>query len=245
MVDYVKMTDECGTVRGGPVEADAVGHNAIMRRYPDEKGRYRPGTADRTWTLLGAASRMPLMELIDRALGCALLSTSRLEDNRGWFQIDFSVRELQEAGLSFDHVEQLNHSYTEHAGVVRGLNYQADPYAQAKVVSCIAGAVYSVGVDITPSSDTFGKWCGFELTPDNHRSMFVPRGYAHGFVTLRDGTELQYLTDNTYSYGHAKSVRFDDSDLDIDWTMNGTVPLRPDILSDKNRNAPYLRDTVR
>lgn len=74
------------------------------------------------------------MELIDRALGCALLSTSRLEDNRGWFQIDFSVRELQEAGLSFDHVEQLNHSYTEHAGVVRGLNYQADPYAQAKVV---------------------------------------------------------------------------------------------------------------
>ena len=115
MVDYVKMTDECGTVRGGPVEADAVGHNAIMRRYPDEKGRYRPGTADRTWTLLGAASRMPLMELIDRALGCALLSTSRLEDNRGWFQIDFSVRELQEAGLSFDHVEQLNHSYTEHA----------------------------------------------------------------------------------------------------------------------------------
>lgn len=185
------------------------------------------------------------MELIDRALGCALLSTSRLEDNRGWFQIDFSVRELQEAGLSFDHVEQLNHSYTEHAGVVRGLNYQADPYAQAKVVSCIAGAVYSVGVDITPSSDTFGKWCGFELTPDSHRSMFVPRGYAHGFVTLRDGTELQYLTDNTYSYGHAKSVRFDDSDLDIDWTMNGTVPLRPDILSDKNRNAPYLRDTVR
>ena len=172
------------------------------------------------------------MELIDRALGCALLSTSRLEDNRGWFQIDFSVRELQEAGLSFDHVEQLNHSYTEHAGVVRGLNYQADPYAQAKVVSCIAGAGYSVGVDITPSSDT-------------HRSMFVPRGYAHGFVTLRDGTELQYLTDNTYSYGHAKSVRFDDSDLDIDWTMNGTVPLRPDILSDKNRNAPYLRDTVR
>lgn len=184
------------------------------------------------------------MEIIDRALRCVLLSNRRLGDNRGWFQIDFSMHDLQEAGLSFDHIEQLNHSYTEYAGVVRGLNYQTAPYAQAKIVSCIEGEVYSIGVDITPSSDTFGKWCGFVLSADNHRSMLVPRGYAHGFVTLCNDTELQYFTDNAYSYKHAKSIRFDDPDLDIDWTMNGSVRLRPDILSDKNRNAPYLRDAV-
>ncbi|PST45680.1 dTDP-4-dehydrorhamnose 3,5-epimerase [Bifidobacterium callitrichos] len=184
------------------------------------------------------------MLIVNFSLGCALLSTRRLGDNRGWFQINFSVRELQEAGLSFDHVEQLNHSYTEHAGVVRGLNYQADPYAQAKVVSCIAGAVYSVGVDITPSSETFGQWCGFQLTPENHQCMYVPRGYAHGFVTLSEKTELQYLTDNVYSHDHAKSIRYDDPNLAIDWTMGGVVRLRPDILSEKNRQAPLLRDAL-
>lgn len=184
------------------------------------------------------------MEIIERALGCVLLSNCRLDDSRGWFQVDFSIADLHASGVAFDHVEQLNHSHTEHAGVVRGLNYQSAPFEQAKVVSCVAGAVYSVGADITSGSPTFGQWCGWVLTPDNHRSMIVPRGYAHGFVTMQDDTELQYLTDNSYSYDHAKSIRYDDPDLGIDWTVKGTVALRPDILSSKNRNAPYLCDAI-
>ncbi|WP_163196850.1 dTDP-4-dehydrorhamnose 3,5-epimerase family protein [Bifidobacterium platyrrhinorum] len=184
------------------------------------------------------------MEVVERSLGCLLLSNRRLDDNRGWFQIDFSIADLHAHGIAFDHVEQLNHSYTEHAGVIRGLNYQSAPFVQAKVVSCVAGAVYSVGVDITPDSSTFGQWCGWVLTPNNHRSMVVPRGYAHGFVTMQDNTELQYLTDNVYSYDHAKSIRYDDPDLDIDWTMQDAITLRPEILSSKNRNAPFLRDAI-
>lgn len=184
------------------------------------------------------------MNIVARALDCALLEAKRIDDIRGWFQIDFSMAELQSQALPFRGVVQMNHSFTEHSGVIRGLNFQSAPFEQAKVVSCIAGSVYSVGVNITPSSPSFGHWCGFALSAANHRVMYVPRGYAHGFVTLCDNTELQYFTDNIYSHEHAKSIRYDDPDLNIDWTMNGGIVVRPDILSEKNRNAPYLRDVV-
>lgn len=184
------------------------------------------------------------MEILERSLGCVLLSTNRLNDNRGWFRVGFSIADLHRLDIRFDHVEQLNHSHTEHAGVIRGLNYQEDPFAQAKAVSCVTGAVYSVGVDITPTSPTFGQWCGWVLSPGNHRVMVVPCGYAHGFITLRDDTELQYLTDNAYSRKHAKSIRCDDPDLSIDWTMNGVVSPRVDILSAKNRDAPCLHEAI-
>lgn len=130
-------------------------------------------------------------------------------------------------------VYQINHSYTEKKGVVRGLNYQEAPYEQAKIVRCIKGAIYSVAVDINPSSNTYGKWCGFELSCDNCKIMYIPRGYAHGIILMQDDVELQYITDNRYDYNSAKSIRFDDPEIGIDWKINGKIEVMRNILSKK------------
>lgn len=182
------------------------------------------------------------MEQIGKALDCRLLSTRRIEDCRGWFQVAFCADDLRAMGMDFGAVCQLNHSFTDHAGVVRGLNYQAAPFAQAKIIRCVRGSLYSVGADIDRNSEHFGKWCGFVLSAGGHNLMYVPRGYAHGFISLEDHTELEYFTDNQYSFEHARSVRYDDPDLGIDWTLGGKIQVRRDILSEKNRKAPCLRE---
>ncbi len=156
------------------------------------------------------------MEIIDRKLGCALLEPRIIHDNRGWFQVPFSIEDINALGLSFNSVFQLNHSKTDVKGIVRGPNYQIRPYNQAKIVRIIKGAAYSVGIDIDRESDTFGMAVGFLLTEENKRLMYIPNTYAHGFTVLEDNTELEYLTDNRYSYDHAKSVWYaDDSIIDV------------------------------
>lgn len=182
------------------------------------------------------------MEIIQTKLDCYLLSIPNIPDNRGWFRVAFSVDELHRLNLAFEAVHQMNHSFTEYAGTVRGLNYQEAPYAQAKVIRCVKGALYSVGVNIDRSSENFGKWCGFVLDCKDYNLMYVPRGYAHGFVALEDATELEYFTDNKYSFEHAKSVRYDDPEIGIDWTVGGRVRIQKDILSTKNLMAPSLKD---
>lgn len=190
------------------------------------------------------------MEIIDKKLRCALLMPKIIEDSRGWFHVAFSIQDIKKLGLPFNSVYQLNHSMTEHKGIVRGLNYQCRPFNQAKVVRVIKGAVYSVGVDIDPGSDTYGKAAGYVLSAANHYLMYVPNTYAHGFTALEDNTELEYLTDNEYSYQNAKSVWYADKEIidietgrQLDWTCGGKVVLS-DIISEKNANAPLLRDSV-
>ncbi|MDO4491795.1 MAG: dTDP-4-dehydrorhamnose 3,5-epimerase [Lachnospiraceae bacterium] len=185
------------------------------------------------------------MKIVERKLGCALLEPTLIRDVRGWFQIPFSIQDLQALGLDFRCVYQLNHSYTEEKGVVRGPNYQKRPYNQAKVVRCTKGSFYSVAIDIDPDSPTYRQSCGFLLSQENKRLMYVPDSYAHGFVTLEEDTELEYLTDNQYCYEAAKSFQFDDPEVldesgapGIDWTMGGAVVLKREIQSDKNRLAP-------
>ncbi|MDO4616649.1 MAG: dTDP-4-dehydrorhamnose 3,5-epimerase [Lachnospiraceae bacterium] len=185
------------------------------------------------------------MKILERKLGCVLLESSLIRDVRGWFQVPFSIEDLHSLGLEFSTVFQLNHSFTEQAGVVRGPNYQKRPFQQAKVVRCTRGSLYSVGIDLDPESPTRGHSCGFYLSAENRCLMYLPGSYAHGFVSLEAGTELEYLTDNRYCYEAAKSFRFDDpAVLDqsgragIDWTMGGAVELHTEIQSDKNRLAP-------
>ncbi len=189
------------------------------------------------------------MKLLEQKLGCALLEPALIRDVRGWFQIPFSIEDLHALGLKFNSVYQLNHSYTEEAGVVRGPNYQKRPFNQAKVVRCTRGSLYSVGIDIDPASPTFRNSCGFYLSAENRYLMYLPDSYAHGFVTLEPDTELEYLTDNRYCYEAAKSFQFDDPAVTdqngtsgIDWTMGGAVVLRTDIQSDKNRLAPAFSE---
>ena len=181
-----------------------------------------------------------MISIIDEALDCKLLQINRIQDNRGWFQVAFNIDELR--SLPFQGVCQLNHSMTELAGTVRGLNYQEAPFEQAKVIRCIKGSLYSIGADLRKNSLTFGKWCGFELDAESGNLMYIPRGYAHGLVVYENGTELEYFTDNVYSKEHAKSVRYDDPDIGIDWTHEGKVKILEDVLSEKNRNAKWLKE---
>lgn len=184
------------------------------------------------------------MEILEKRLDCALLAPSITKDVRGWFNVAFCLDDIRSLDINFKCVEQLNHSHTEVAGVIRGLNYQEKPYEQAKIVRCTRGSLYSVGVNIDRTSSSFGKYCGFELNSTGMNLMYLPRGYAHGFITLENHTELEYLTDNKYSYKHAKSIRFDDPDIGIDWTINGRIKINPYIMSEKNRHAAMLKEMI-
>ena len=175
------------------------------------------------------------MKIVDTKLGCALLMPEVIKDNRGLFLIPFSTEDLTKLGFSFDRVFQLNHSFTVSKGTVRGPNYQ-DSFPQAKIIRCTKGSLYSVGICLSGSDK--GKWVGYELSSYNKEVMYIPRGYAHGFVTLEDDTELEYLTDNKYCFEAAKSIKWDS--LGIDWTVGGRVVVRQDLLSNKNRYAPML-----
>lgn len=176
------------------------------------------------------------MKVIGKKNGCALLMPKVVEDTRGIFTIPFSIEDLTLANLSFEKVYQLNHSFTKEKGTLRGPNYQ-NPFPQAKLIRCVRGSLYSVGICL--SGKEKGCYTGYILTEKGREEMYIPRGYAHGFITLEDDTELEYLTDNKYSYESAKSVRWDK--LGIDWTVGGKIKIREDLLSDKNKNAPELK----
>lgn len=131
---------------------------------------------------------------------------------------------------------QDNHSYSERKGVIRGLHYQAPPFDQSKLVRCTRGSVLDVAVDIRHGSPNYAKWFGLVLSADNKKQLFIPKGFAHGFLTLEDGCEVQYKVDNFYSYEHDRNIRYDDSEIGVEWGVS--EPL----LSDKDLKAPSLRE---
>ncbi|MBI0581576.1 MAG: dTDP-4-dehydrorhamnose 3,5-epimerase, partial [Methanomassiliicoccales archaeon] len=131
---------------------------------------------------------------------------------------------------------QDNHSYSERKGVIRGLHYQAPPFEQSKLVRCTRGSVFDVAVDIRYGSPNYAKWFGITLSADNRKQLFIPKGFAHGFLTLEDGCEVQYKVDSFYSYEHERNVRYDDPDIGVEWGV--AEPL----LSDKDLKAPSLKD---
>ncbi|TPI71976.1 dTDP-4-dehydrorhamnose 3,5-epimerase [Mesorhizobium sp. B2-8-9] len=156
-------------------------------------------------------------------------------DARGFFSETWNAERFAEAGIDLDFVQD-NHSYSAAAGVLRGLHYQLPPRAQAKLLRVIRGSVLDVAVDIRRSSPTFGKWEALEISADKGNQVLVPKGFAHGFVTLVPHTEVLYKVTDTYSPEHDRSIRFDDPAIGIAW---------PEIaggfqLSDKDLNAPLL-----
>ena len=179
---------------------------------------------------------------LDRKIENILLQGKKINDGRGWFYVPINIQELQEIGIEFSNVCQLNHSFTHKSGVIRGLNYQSPPYQQSKIVRCVRGKVYSVAVDIDKKSDTYGQWCGFMLSEENMYLHYVPNHFAHGFITMENNTEIEYLTDNLYSFSHAKSVLWSDQGIGIDWTCGGLVEIESSIISEKNRNAELLKN---
>jgi dTDP-4-dehydrorhamnose 3,5-epimerase len=157
-------------------------------------------------------------------------------DFRGWFMETWSEAKYKELGID-RHFVQDNHSFTKQKGTLRGLHFQNNPMAQSKIVRCIAGAVLDVAVDIRKGSPTYLKWVAVELSAENKRQLFIPRGFAHGFLTLTDNVEFVYKVDNQYSPEYDRSIRFDDPDININWGLSNPI------LSDKDLNAPLLKDS--
>ncbi|MCI8623090.1 MAG: dTDP-4-dehydrorhamnose 3,5-epimerase [Provencibacterium sp.] len=156
-------------------------------------------------------------------------------DRRGWFFESWSQRKMEEAGITVRFVQD-NHSYSARKGTLRGLHLQKGEAAQAKLVRCVRGAVYDVAVDLREGSPTYRKWAGVELSAENYRQLFIPRGFAHGFLTLRNDTEFLYKADNFYTPEAEAGIRWDDPELAVDWGE-----ARP-ILNAKDSAAPFLRD---
>ena len=167
--------------------------------------------------------------------GVYILEPTVFEDHRGFFMESYNKKDFEELGLFFNFVQD-NHSLSVQAGVLRGLHFQLNPKAQTKVVRCLKGAIYDVVVDIRKGSPTFGRWIGVILTEFNKRQIVVPKGFAHGVLTLVPNTEILYKVDEYYSPEHDRAIRWNDPDLNIDW------PVKEPILSDKDKNAPFLKD---
>ncbi|MCL2089603.1 MAG: dTDP-4-dehydrorhamnose 3,5-epimerase [Oscillospiraceae bacterium] len=156
-------------------------------------------------------------------------------DGRGWFSESYSKKTFEEHGLYYDFVQD-NHSYSKEKGTLRGLHFQLDPKSQTKLFRCIQGAVLDVAVDLRKSSPTYKQWFSIELdTPE--RALLVPKGFAHGFLTLTEDVQVQYKTDDFYSREHDRSIRYDDPDIGVEWKISDPI------LSEKDLNAPNLKES--
>ena len=163
--------------------------------------------------------------------GAHLIELEKRGDHRGFFARVFCEREFAAAGLETRFV-QANTSLSTRRGALRGMHYQLPPSAEVKLVRCVRGALYDVIMDVRPDSATFGKWFGAELTAENRAMMYVPRGFAHGFITLADDTEVLYLVSAFYAPEMERGIRFDDPHFAVRW------PLAPVELSDKDLAWP-------
>lgn len=154
--------------------------------------------------------------------GAFLVELDRLEDDRGFFARSFCRREFEQAGLN-PAVVQCNVSRNRYRGTLRGMHYQVAPLEEAKLVRVTSGAVFDVIIDLRPGSPTFTRWFGQELTEENHTAMYVPEGFAHGFLTLADNSEVFYQMSNYYSPEHSRGVRFNDPAFGIAWPAPVTI----------------------
>jgi dTDP-4-dehydrorhamnose 3,5-epimerase len=166
--------------------------------------------------------------------GLTIFEPKVWKDERGYFFEAFNQRAFEQAGLQADFVQD-NQAFSSY-GVLRGLHYQVEPYAQAKLVRVLEGEVLDIVVDLRPDSPTYRQWFGLRLSAENKRQLFVPRGFAHGYVVLSPTAEFFYKCDNFYSKEHDRGIRFDDPTLKIDWEL----PRESLILSEKDLALPRL-----
>ena len=169
------------------------------------------------------------MKLINLPLsGAFLIELQLISDERGFFARTWCTEEFERLGLN-PKLVQCSISWNARRGTLRGLHYQTEPYAEAKLIRCCSGAIYDVIVDLRPASPTYGKWIAAELTSENRRMLYVPEGFAHGFQTLIDGAEISYQISASYQPDHARGVRWNDPAFGIEW------PISHPILSARDR----------
>ena len=159
--------------------------------------------------------------------GVYVLEPQVFGDERGWFMESWSKRKMEAAGLKVDFVQD-NQSYSATKGTLRGLHYQLNPMCQAKLLRATRGTIFDVAVDIRKGSPQFGQWVGVELSAENKKQLFIPRGFAHGFITLTDDVEVQYKADNYYAPECDGNIRWDDPDIIEHFGNADAVPQLPE-----------------
>lgn len=169
--------------------------------------------------------------------GVLIIEPDVFGDHRGYFMETYSTKKYEDIGITTTFVQD-NMSFSANKGTLRGLHFQNAPMAQAKLVSCTKGTVIDVAVDIRKGSPTYKQWVAVELSAENKKQFFIPRGFAHGFLTLTDDVEFRYKVDNLYSKEHDRGIRYDDPTINVDWgtLLNGIDP----ILSEKDTAGPVL-----
>jgi dTDP-4-dehydrorhamnose 3,5-epimerase len=177
------------------------------------------------------------MEVIKTKIeGIVIIEPRIFKDARGYFYESFSQKEFDEKVMPIRFVQD-NESMSTY-GVMRGLHFQRPPFTQSKLVRCCRGAILDIAVDIRKGSPTYGQHVAIELTEENHRQLFIPRGFAHGFAVLSDVAVLQYKCDNFYAPQADAGIQLRDKDLGIDWQ----IPTENAILSEKDIKHPCLKD---
>lgn len=165
--------------------------------------------------------------------GAYVVELDKREDERGFFARFFCTKEFENKGLEKAFV-QVNNSLSRSKGTLRGIHYQLSPHAETKLVRCIKGALYDVIVDLRPNSPTFKQTYGAELTAENRKMMYVPKGFGHAFLTLEDDTEALYMVSEFYSPEHERGLRWNDPQFKIQW------PITPLVISDKDQKHPFF-----
>jgi dTDP-4-dehydrorhamnose 3,5-epimerase len=174
--------------------------------------------------------------------GPAEIIPRQFPDSRGYFSEVFNLKSLQDAGIDCGSWVQDNQSYSEKEYTLRGLHLQLAPSAQAKLVRVLSGSIFDVAVDLRGQSKTYGQWIGVTLSASKFNQLYVPQGFAHGFLTLEPHVNVQYKVNNHYSKEAERALRWDDVDLAINWPLpEKTVPL----VSDKDAIAPLLNSVAR
>ena len=163
--------------------------------------------------------------------GAFLIEIKKIEDDRGFFGRSWCSREFEEHGLNAD-ICQINTSLTLKKGTIRGMHYQVDPYQETKFIRCTRGSIYDVIVDLRTDSPIFLQWIGHELSEDNYRMVYVPENFAHGFLSLKNNSEIYYPVTQFYTPGAERGIRWNDPALNIRW------PIDVEIVSEKDRAHP-------
>lgn len=168
--------------------------------------------------------------------GLLILEPQVFGDQRGYFFESWQQERYQNAGIDTTFIQDNESKSVQ--GVVRGLHYQLEPWAQAKLVRVVHGRVFDVAVDLRKGSPTFGKWFGMELDDESKKQLFIPRGFAHGFSVLSESAVFSYKIDNVYNREAERAININDSDLNIDWQVETQIA----IISEKDLKAPCLKD---
>ena len=168
--------------------------------------------------------------------GVAVIEPQVFGDHRGYFMETYSTKAFEAMGIANVFVQD-NQSFTAQKGTLRGIHFQNGDMAQAKLVRVMRGAVLDVAVDLRKGSPTYKQWVAVELSSENKRMLFIPRGFGHGFLTLTDDVEFCYKVDNLYSREHDRGIRFDDPDIGVNWGVSDPI------LSQKDMTSPLLKDS--